>query len=186
VFFVVTHFAGSGSHIHLLGFAQILIIMGLFCSWCSCAANRPILSEIVPEKHRASILAWNIVLEGSAAAIFGAPLVGLLSEEVFGYVPIDIGVDIQSLAPEVQQKNVQALTYSLLVCVTIPWIICCGLYGALHLTYKHDRHVAALEQDDEDKQVLFADSPTRDVDGHLRPRLKTTFLKCFMIAKNKF
>ena len=108
---VAPRFAGSGSHIHLLGFAQILIVMGLFCSWCSCAANRPILSEIVPERHRASILAWNIVLEGSAAAIFGAPLVGLLSEEVFGYVPVDVGVDIQSLAPEVQQKNIQALTF---------------------------------------------------------------------------
>ena len=51
-----------GDPLHLsLGF----FALGLVSSWCSSGVNRPILSEIVPEGARGSVMAWSIAFEVS-------------------------------------------------------------------------------------------------------------------------
>uniref|UniRef100_A0A7S2URL5 Major facilitator superfamily (MFS) profile domain-containing protein n=2 Tax=Attheya septentrionalis TaxID=420275 RepID=A0A7S2URL5_9STRA len=107
--------------------------MGLVSSWCGSGVNRPILSEIVPPSQRASIMAWSIGLEGCSGALFGAPIVGLLAERVFGYG--------QNSGGGVSQANddANALAKAMLYMVTIPWLFCFTVYGWVGHVYQDDR-----------------------------------------------
>ncbi|ESQ50584.1 hypothetical protein EUTSA_v10023180mg [Eutrema salsugineum] len=61
-----------------------LFLMGLTITWCGPAINSPILAEIVPPTHRTMVYAFDRALEVSFSS-FGAPLVGIMSEKVFGF-----------------------------------------------------------------------------------------------------
>ncbi|CAD7944600.1 unnamed protein product [Amoebophrya sp. A25] len=57
----------------------------VIATWCPFAANQPICAELVTSSaERAQILALWVLIEGTAGAVFGSPIVGLLSE-AFGY-----------------------------------------------------------------------------------------------------
>ena len=71
---------------HFCMFFSLLFSLGLISSWCAGACNRPILVELVDPSARATVFGMQIALEGSSAALLGAPVVGYLSERVFGYV----------------------------------------------------------------------------------------------------
>ena len=65
--------------------AFTLTIFYAIASWCSVGACRPILATISDESDRSSIFGWQVGLEGSFAALFGAPVVGWMSESLFEY-----------------------------------------------------------------------------------------------------
>lgn len=117
------------------GFAVLMFTFGLMAAWCSCV-NRPILADIVPSGGRASIIAWLVALEGSTSALFGAPVVALLSENVFGYHPSRLA--IAEMPVHQQHINAVALSRSIVICATVPWIVCLTCYSFLHFTYKAD------------------------------------------------
>jgi MFS family permease len=116
--------------------------LGLVSSWCSSGVNRPLLSEIVPDGARASIMAWSVALEGSSAALFGAPVVGILAERAFGYQPTPRGVEHTQLTPEERAHNASALARAMVVMTCAPWLVCCATYGAVGLFYERDRERA--------------------------------------------
>ena len=60
---------------HAVEFSVLFFVQGLCMSWCFAATNRPIFSELAPPATRATLLAWAVAIEGSGAAILGAPLV---------------------------------------------------------------------------------------------------------------
>ncbi|KAL4037830.1 hypothetical protein IC575_001430 [Cucumis melo] len=68
----------------LLIFGVTLFLMGLTISWNGIAVNAPIFAEVVPIKHQTMIYAFDRAFEGSFSS-FAAPLVGILSEKMFGY-----------------------------------------------------------------------------------------------------
>ncbi|CAM6101466.1 unnamed protein product [Calypogeia fissa] len=60
--------------------------MGIMITWSGSATNRPIFAEIVPEKSRTDIYALDRTFEAVLSS-FAPPLLGLLAENVYGYIP---------------------------------------------------------------------------------------------------
>eukprot|EP00403_Amphidinium_massartii_P003381 CAMPEP_0178370766 /NCGR_PEP_ID=MMETSP0689_2-20121128/476_1 /TAXON_ID=160604 /ORGANISM="Amphidinium massartii, Strain CS-259" /LENGTH=527 /DNA_ID=CAMNT_0019990607 /DNA_START=17 /DNA_END=1600 /DNA_ORIENTATION=- len=115
--------------------ASLSCMLGLTGSWCAPAVNRPVLSEVVDPKGRASIVAWLSALEGASGALLGAPVVGYLAENTFGYIKLDAGVKPSA---EVAAANSLALEQAMQYCVLVPWLLCMGLYFVLCFTYGRD------------------------------------------------
>ena len=88
----------------------VFFLQGLVCSWCFAATNRPIFSELVPPASRASLLSRAVAVEGASASIFGAPVVGLLAEKVFGYTPRR--GEVGALGEAVEARNAAALAHA--------------------------------------------------------------------------
>jgi len=121
-------------------------LFGVMASWCSSGVNRPILAEIVDENDRASVFAWLITIDGTFAAIFGAPLVGILAEQVFGYHPsTELIVNMPTWQREI---NATALSHALLFCCIVPWTLCLICYSWLHITYAEDMAEMRKESND--------------------------------------
>jgi predicted MFS family arabinose efflux permease len=135
-------------------YAIMIFSFGVMASWCSSGVNRPILAEIVEEGDRASVFAWLITIDGSFAALLGAPMVGFLAENVFGYHPSQ--QIIANMAPGHRHINADALGHALLWCCILPWVLCLICFSFLHVTYGKD--IGAIS---ERKKLL--DTPARVV-----------------------
>merc|ERR1711972_80153 len=93
------------------------------------------MTEVVPERFQGRIMAWSQALDGSMAAL-GAPLVGVLSEHVFGYRAHHASIEY---IPEDEKKaNMKALSAGMQWMTAVPWSFCFIIYSFLHCTYKQD------------------------------------------------
>ncbi|KAG8642581.1 hypothetical protein MANES_12G098100v8 [Manihot esculenta] len=118
-------------------FAVTLFLMGLTISWLGPAVNAPMFAEVVPVKHRTMIYAFDRAFEGSLSA-FAAPLVGILSENIFGY-------DSKSVDPlKGSIKQASALSKGLLSMMTVPFGLCCLFYAPLYKYFRRDRETARM------------------------------------------
>lgn len=72
--------------------------------------------------------------EGIGAALLGAPLVGMLAENVFGYA-----LPKKGHLSEKYDRNADALGSALAITTVGPWFLSLGLYQLLMRTYKQDR-----------------------------------------------
>lgn len=106
--------------------------MGLTISWCTTAANGPIFAEVVPAKNRTMIYAFDRACEGSFSA-FGAPMVGILAEKIYGYDPKSVDPTKGSI-PEAM-----ALSKGLFSMMAVPFGLCCLFYTPAHLSFRRDR-----------------------------------------------
>ncbi|KAK1268613.1 hypothetical protein QJS04_geneDACA006209 [Acorus gramineus] len=118
-------------------FAFTLFFMGLTISWCATCANNPICAEIVPPKHRTMIYAFDRAFEGSFSA-FAAPIVGILSEKVYGYDLKSTDVGLGSA------RKAFALSRGLFSVMAVPFGICGLCYGLLYMTFRQDRENATI------------------------------------------
>lgn len=125
-------------------FLVLAILIGFLAGWPGVGVNRPILTEIVKPQHRATTFALVSCLEGVGAAVLGAPIVGYLSENIFGYVKLAHGKNPHKTSEEARLKNARAISLSML-CMTVgPWVLNVLAYSILHMTYKFDsRHGSA-------------------------------------------
>ncbi|CAK9155977.1 unnamed protein product [Ilex paraguariensis] len=99
----------------------VLFIMGLIISWNAAATNNPIFAEIVPERSRTSIYVLDRSFE-SILASFAPPIVGILSQHVYGYKPVTKGAtDSQEI--ETDRENATALAKALYTAIGIPLAI---------------------------------------------------------------
>ncbi|PFH34787.1 transporter, major facilitator family protein [Besnoitia besnoiti] len=114
----------------------IALLVG-FTSMSGVAVNRPILSDVVRPDHKGTVFAITVALEGSSAAILGAPLVGFLAESAFGYERTSLLV--KDMPSHLRLGNAEALAKSLFLLTVIPWSISFFLYGMLHFTYEKDQ-----------------------------------------------
>ncbi|XP_031249232.1 uncharacterized protein LOC116107078 isoform X1 [Pistacia vera] len=118
-------------------FAVTLLLMGLTISWNATAANGPMFAEVVPAKHRTMIYAFDRAFEGSFSS-FAAPLVGILSENMFGY-------DSKSIDPvKGSAREAFALSQGLLSMMAVPFGLCCLFYTPLYKLFRRDRENARL------------------------------------------
>ena len=111
-----------------------LFALGLFAPWVG-VANKAIIAECAPPAVLGSAVAMNAALEGVFSALFGGPLVGWLSEAVFGYKLPPLGVTVAEMEEELRAHNAEALGQALLFMTAVPWVICLALYTLIHLTY---------------------------------------------------
>ncbi|KAA0045888.1 protein spinster-like [Cucumis melo var. makuwa] len=118
----------------LLIFGVTLFLMGLTISWNGTAVNAPIFAEVVPIKHRTMIYAFDRAFEGSFSS-FAAPLVGILSEKMFGYDDTAGASILKALA----------LSKGLLTMMTVPFGICCLCYTPLYKYFRLDRENARMQ-----------------------------------------
>ncbi|KAI3985068.1 hypothetical protein MKX01_038675 [Papaver californicum] len=121
----------------------VLFIIGLCTSWNAAATNSPIFAEIVPEKSRTSIYALDKSFEHVLSS-FAPPIVGLLSQHVFGYTPTPRGSS-QSVEVETDRKNAASLAKALYTSIAIPMTICVLVYSFLYCTYPRDRDHAKMK-----------------------------------------
>ncbi|CDJ36692.1 uncharacterized protein EMH_0093730 [Eimeria mitis] len=127
---------------HSIGiFVLLAVLIGFLAGWPGVGVNRPILTEIVNPEHRATTFALVSCLEGVGAAALGAPIVGFLCENVFGYVKMTSTGPLKTPSAALRLGNARAIALSML-CMTVgPWLLTLVAYGFLHLTYKIDsRH----------------------------------------------
>lgn len=73
---------------------------------------------------------------------FGAPVVGILAERIFGYR--SSGTSGGTSAQTADRENAAALGKAVLAEIAVPSIICCLTYPALYWTYPADRRRARM------------------------------------------
>lgn len=105
----------------------VLLITGFFISWNS-------------EEWRTSIYALDRSFE-SVLSSFAPPVVGLLSQNVYGYRPVPR--DAQSIATD--RKNATSLAKALFTAIGTPMLLCCFIYSFLYCTYPRDRDLARMK-----------------------------------------
>ena len=99
--------------------------------------NSPIFAEIVPAHARTTIYALDRSFE-SMLASFAPPVVGILAENYYGYIPPQPGKD-HAAELLIDKKNALSLSKALYTAMGVPFTICCLLYTFLYWTYPRDR-----------------------------------------------
>ncbi|KAL8447245.1 hypothetical protein Emag_004386 [Eimeria magna] len=128
-------------------FVLLVLLVGL-SSVAGVAVSRPILIDVVRPNHNATVFALisgtnlnalTVAVDGSRAAILGAPLVSCLAEHSFGYLrTTSMVVDMpEGLRP----GNANALASALVFLTAIPWSMSFLLYGILHFTHGKNQAV---------------------------------------------
>lgn len=94
-------------------------------------------------------------LEGVGAAALGAPIVGYLCENIFGYVKPQ-GKHFLITSETIRLTNARAISLSML-CMTVgPWLLNVLAYGVLHMTYKFDKHHGAAPAGTAQSNIIVA------------------------------
>ncbi|XP_024515081.1 uncharacterized protein LOC9649867 isoform X3 [Selaginella moellendorffii] len=119
----------------LLLHALIFAVLGFCTSWNAPATNNPIFAEIVPEKSRTTIYALDRSFE-SVLASFAPPIVGLLAEHLYGYVPPP---PTSKNPVEANSGDAVSLGKALYTAYAIPMATCCLTYTFLYWSYPKDR-----------------------------------------------
>lgn len=150
---------------HAVGVAAaIFFALGALVAWCG-TNNSAMFSEIVPERLRSSVFAFDRSFETAIGALAG-PIVGALSPK-FGFVgtikPRSAGVDQAAL-----DANAKALGNAMLCMMVVPWALCGIAYFGLYFTLAKDRATAIrmeaeLEAEDERLKKLADDKHEAEV-----------------------
>ena len=99
--------------------------------------NSPIFAEIVPASSRTTIYALDRSFE-SMLASFAPPVVGILAERYYGFIPPQSGRD-QAAELVIDKENALSLSKALYTAIGIPLTLCCLIYTFLYWTYPRDR-----------------------------------------------
>ncbi|KAL6619274.1 hypothetical protein ACP70R_034413 [Stipagrostis hirtigluma subsp. patula] len=119
-------------------YAAVFFVLGFAINWCPVTTNNPMFAEVVPAKARTTVYALDMCMETMLAS-FGAPVLGVLAERVFGYQPAASGTSAES-----DRENAAALGKAMLAEIAVPAAICCLTYAALYWTYPVDRERARM------------------------------------------
>ncbi|KAL5705290.1 hypothetical protein ACHQM5_023615 [Ranunculus cassubicifolius] len=146
----------------------VLFIMGFCISWNAAATNNPIFAEIVPEKSRTSIYALDRSFE-SILASFAPPVVGLLSQHLYGFKPVPQGSS-ESVGIETDRENAASLAKALYTAIAIPMALCCIIYSFLYFTYPRDKERAKMEAliESEMQNIEFDNPPSGAEYSHVQ------------------
>jgi hypothetical protein len=99
-----------------------------------------VISDCTPPNVLGSAVATNAAMEGVFSALVGGPLVGYLSQEMFGYTLPPLGTAVADMDPAVRTANAGALGLgqALFYIAATPWTLCFMLYTLIHWTYPRD------------------------------------------------
>ncbi|RVW23073.1 hypothetical protein CK203_102451 [Vitis vinifera] len=130
--------------------AQFSALMGIPFSWflltviphCKCSH----VCGGCPVKHRTMIYAFDRAFEGSFSS-FAAPMVGILSEKMFGYDP----KTVDPVSGSAQAAF--ALSRGLLSMMAVPFGLCCLFYTPLYVVFRRDRENARISSLKEEEMM---------------------------------
>ncbi|KAL6296983.1 hypothetical protein ACE6H2_005125 [Prunus campanulata] len=145
----------------------VLFIMGFLISWNGPATNNPIFAEIVPERSRTNVYALDRSFE-SILSSFAPPVVGILAQHVYGYIPVAEGSSASEMATD--RGNASSLAKALYTAIGIPMALCCVIYSFLYCTYPRDRERAQMDAliESEMQQIELENSHTGEEYSRVR------------------
>lgn len=132
-------------------YGLLLSSVGLLSTWALTGVKRPILTEVVKPEDWASILALDCAIEGSSAAVFGAPLVGIVAE-VLGYKSSQ--QQVRDMVPALRSANQSALSKALFATCVVPWVMCFVFMSLLHVSFQEDCCTKQEESAEEDVPLI--------------------------------
>lgn len=86
---------------------------------------------------------------------FAPPVVGLLAQDVYGYMPVTQGADSIST----DRENATSLAKALFTAIGTPMALCCVIYSFLYCTYPRDKEKAQMEALIESEMQLLSLDP---------------------------
>lgn len=113
--------------------AKYLLIIGMTFVTVSCV-DRAVLADVVGSKNQSSAIAFCRCIAGIGSSVTFAPLLGILTERVYGYEPIKM--DLKNVSAELIKKNAHALRSSIMIVnlgttfvVFVLYIVLCFTFG---------------------------------------------------------
>lgn len=105
----------------------------------------------------------------SILSSFAPPVVGILAQHVYGYIPVAKG---SSASEEIatDRGNASSLAKALYTAIGIPMALCCVIYSFLYCTYPRDRERAQMDAliESEMQQIELENSPTGEEYSRVR------------------
>lgn len=126
-----------------LTLATILFLWGLGGAFCEVGCDLPILAEVAAASvsSRASMIAYKRAVQGMINPL-GAPIAGLLAENVYGYRATTEAVGALDAAH--RTANALALGSSLRTLALVCWPVCLVGYSSVGRVYEeHQREMQA-------------------------------------------
>lgn len=116
-------------------YAILMFLFGLSVGSCVAAVNKPLLSQIAPAGHIASIMAWEQTLENAIGGMWG-PAAILILQSLAGYRPSNVPAS-QMLAAH-REHNANALAFVIFSFTFVSYVCVLAGYTALHWTIPQD------------------------------------------------
>ncbi|CAD2093350.1 major facilitator superfamily domain-containing protein, putative [Plasmodium vinckei lentum] len=116
-------------------FVIISLFMGMLSGWINIGAHKPILIDIVKQKHTAFVMSLMSAFENIGSSILGTILLNLFLNK-YNYIDKR---KISHITPEINKHNVDILSHVLLIMTCFPWLISFCLLHILKYTYKKDK-----------------------------------------------
>ncbi|SPJ12660.1 metabolite/drug transporter, putative [Plasmodium sp. DRC-Itaito] len=117
-------------------FVIISLFMGILSGWINIGTHKPIIIDIVKQRHTAFIMALMNAFENIGSSIIGT---FLLSHLLNKYDYIDKKKIHTVVNINVNKHNVNVLSDVLLILTCFPWLLSFCLLYALKYTYKKDK-----------------------------------------------
>jgi len=141
-------------------YGGLLFLHGLVGSWVAPGCICPIMCEIVPKRSLASAYAWELAIVFCSGNTIGPVLVGVLSQQIFGYKMST--KQVMDMPLEERQENARALGQSLFFSSALPYAVCAVLFTLLYRTYAADaRNATESEGSDSCQSCAEGGTPSK-------------------------
>lgn len=121
-------------------FITISIFMGILSGWVNIGTHKPILIDIVKQKHTAFVMALMNAVENIGSSIIGTFFLSYLLNR-YNYIDKK---KVNTLTDAMRKHNVSVLSDVLLILTCVPWILSFCLLYILKYTYKVDKQYHAM------------------------------------------
>ncbi|CAA9990341.1 transporter protein, putative [Plasmodium knowlesi strain H] len=123
-------------------FVIISLLMGILSGWINIGTHKPIIIDIVKQRHTAFVMALMSAFENIGSSIIGTFFLSFLLNR-YNYIDKrkvgSVHVNVNSVHVNVNKHNVHVLSDVLLILTCFPWLISFCLLYVLKFTYKKDK-----------------------------------------------
>ncbi|GAW82952.1 transporter [Plasmodium gonderi] len=116
-------------------FVIISLFMGVLSGWINIGTHKPIIIDIVKQKHTAFVMALMSAFENIGSSIIGTFFLSFLLNR-YNYIDKR---KMSNIDLNINKHNVKVLSDVLLILTCLPWLISLCLLYVLKFTYKKDK-----------------------------------------------
>ncbi|SCP02672.1 major facilitator superfamily domain-containing protein, putative [Plasmodium malariae] len=116
-------------------FVIISVFMGILSGWINIGTHKPIIIDIVKQRHTAFVMALMNAFENIGSSIVGTFFLSFLLNR-YNYIDKK---NIKGINTNVNKHNVHVLSDVLLILTCLPWLLSFCLLYVLKFTYKKDK-----------------------------------------------
>mmetsp|Transcript_97101 Transcript_97101/g.274477 ORF Transcript_97101/g.274477 Transcript_97101/m.274477 type:complete len:523 (+) Transcript_97101:135-1703(+) len=138
-------------------------LSGVFCIMAYAGVVKPLFAEIVPEFVIAQVIAMAAAIDGAFSAVAGLPLVGYITEHVFGYEHTSLM--IADMPTKLRVANAAALGKAITVVSVGSTLLTVCAFGFLHWTYPADRDASIAAKNAGLEGRILSYESTSDYEG---------------------